>query len=108
MNTIKRYWITKEAMSELCARHGIRPPWEQQEPQPPAAVAPVVALATPKKPRAKPGPKPDPALQQAIEMALKLEREGLKPIPAALTAAEQFQVKFDTVYRRARERRNSQ
>ena len=44
MNTIKRYWITKEAMSELCARHGIRPPWEQQEPQPPAAVAPVVAL----------------------------------------------------------------
>ena len=104
-------WVSQTAMEALAARHGV----SYGQPQPPAAVAPVVAphgpvvaLATPRKPRAKPGPKPDPALQQAIEMALKLESEGLKPKPAALTAAEQFQVEFGTVYRRARQRRNGQ
>ena len=50
MSATLRYWITKEAMNELCTRHGIRPPWLDTEAQatapdlPPAAVAPVVAL----------------------------------------------------------------
>ena len=126
MSWWRRKRITLDELRQFAQERGLNPMIlhpedaaaekpEDLQPQAPApqdpVVAPhgpVVALATPEKPRAKPGPKPDPALQQAIEMALKLGREGLKPKQAAWRAAEQFQVESDTVERRARERRNSQ